>query len=306
MAAQINTAATVPHLRRVLTLTDLILYGIVSVTPSSTITVFGLSSVQSRGHALDTILIATVAMVLTGISYGRMASIYPTAGSAYTYVARGLHPHLGFLAGWAMLLDYLIIPLFCVVYGSLIVQRLLPGVPYVVIAGLFAGGITYLNVRGIRATARANEVLMAVMGAVLVAFIILAIRYLVIHGGSEGLLSTRPFYNPQEFDIRAVIHATSFAAVTFIGFDVVTTLAEDAQNPKRDVLWATVIVCLFTGIFGGALVYLGQLIWPDFRTFPDVATGFMDVARRAGGTWLSSMRSPSVKPGRRSIGSACS
>ena len=136
-----------------------------AVTPSAPVTVFGLVSVRARGHTVDTILFAMVAMVLTAISYGRMAALYPSAGSAYTYVGRGLNPHLGFLAGWAMLLDYLIIPLFCVVYGSLIVQRMLPQVPYVIIAAGFAGGITYLNVRGIRATARANEVLMCLWGS---------------------------------------------------------------------------------------------------------------------------------------------
>ena len=256
------------------------------MTPSAPVTVFGLSSVQSHGQAIDTILIAMVAMVLTAISYGRMASIYPSAGSAYTYVGRGLNPHLGFLAGWAMLLDYLIIPLFCVVFGSLTLQRMFPGVPYVVIAGLFAGGITYLNVRGIRATARANQVLMAVMSAVLVCFIVAAIRYLVTHGGWSSLVSTKPFYDPKEFDIGSILHATSFAALTYLGFDAVTTLAEEVKNPKRNILLATVTVCLFTGIFGGCLVYLGQLVWPNFRTFPDIATAFMDVARRAGGRWL--------------------
>lgn len=283
---QTRTDAKVLHLRRVLTLADLILYGIVAVTPSAPVTVFGLSSVQSRGHAIDTILIAMVAMVLTAISYGRMASIYPSAGSAYTYVGRGLHPHLGFLAGWAMLLDYLIIPLFCVVFGSLTLQRMFPGVPYIVIAGFFACGITYLNVRGIRATARANQVLMLVMGAVLVSFIVLAIRYLVDRGGASHLFSALPFYNPREFDFGTVLHATSFAALTYIGFDAVTTLAEDVKNPKHNVLVATVAVCLFTGIFGGCLVYLGQLVWPNFRTFPDIATAFLDVARRVGGAWL--------------------
>jgi putrescine importer len=274
-------------LRRVLTLADLILYGIVSVTPSAPVTVFGLSSVQSHGQAIDTILIAMVAMVLTAISYGRMASIYPSAGSAYTYVGRGLNPHLGFLAGWAMLLDYLIIPLFCVVFGSLTLQRMFPGVPYIVIAGIFAASITYLNVRGIRSTARANQVLMAVMGAVLVCFIVAASRYLVLtHGGWHSLVSIQPFYDPKEFDIRTILHATSFAALTYLGFDAVTTLAEEVKNPKRNVLLATVTVCLFTGIFGGSLVYLGQLVWPNFRTFPDVATAFMDVAQRAGGRWL--------------------
>ena len=101
-----------------------------------------------------------VAMVLTAISYGRMAALYPSAGSAYTYVGRGLHPYLGFVSGWAMLLDYVVSPLFCVIYGSLALQRAVPALPYPVCAALFAGGITYLNLRGIRSTARANQVLL--------------------------------------------------------------------------------------------------------------------------------------------------
>ena len=257
-----------------------------AVTPSAPVTVFGLVSVRARGHTVDTILFAMVAMVLTAVSYGRMAALYPAAGSAYTYVGKALNPHLGFLAGWAMLLDYFTIPLFCVVYGSLIVQRMLPDVPYVIIAAGFAGGITYLNARGIRATARTNDVLLVYMGVVLLAFIGLAIRYLLSHQGWGGLFSTTPFYDPQEFDLKAVIHATSFAALTYIGFDSVTTLAEDVHNPKRNVLLSLVIVCLFTGIFGGFLTYLGQRVWPDFRSFPDIATAFMDATRRVGGVWL--------------------
>jgi amino acid transporter len=185
-----------------------------------------------------------------------------------------------------MLLDYLINPLFCVVYCSLIVLRILPHVPYVIIAACFAGGMTYLNVRGIRATARTNQVLMAVMGLLLLAFIGLAARYLFFHEGWGGLFSTAPFYDPREFDFRAVLHATSFAALTYIGFDAATTLAEDVHNPKRNVLLAIVVVVLFTGLFGGMLTYLAQRVWPDFRTFPDVATAFMDATRRVGGTWL--------------------
>ena len=279
-------SSEIPRLRRVLSLGDLILYGIVAVTPSAPVTVFGLASVRARGHTVDTILFAMVAMALTAISYGRMASIYPAAGSAYTYVGRGLNPHLGFVAGWAMLLDYILNPLFCVVYCSLLALRLLPHLPYVVISACFALGMTYLNLRGIRATARTNQVLMAVMGILLLAFIALAIRYLLSSQGWGGLFSTIPFYDPREFDFRSVLHATSFAALTYIGFDAVTTLAEDVHNPKRNVLLAIVIVVLFTGFFGGALTYLAQRVWPDFRTFPDVATAFMDATRRVGGAAL--------------------
>jgi putrescine importer len=275
-----------PRLRRVLSLWDLILYGIVAVTPSAPVTVFGLALVMSKGHAVDTILIAMVAMVLTGFSYGRMAALYPAAGSAYTYVGRGLNPHLGFLAGWAMLLDYVVIPVFCVIYGSLAIQRLFPQVPFVVWSAFIAGAITYLNLRGIRATARANRVLISWMMLVLLAFIFLAIRFVTQQHGWSGLFTLRPFYNPRTFHFSSIATATSFAALTYLGFDSVTTLAEDVHNPRRNVLLATVLVCAFTGIFGGLLVYLGQVIWPDYSIFSNIETAFMDVTRRVGGPIL--------------------
>ena len=143
-----------------------------------------------------TILAAMVAMVLTAISYGRMAALYPSAGSAYTYVGRGLHPYLGFVAGWAMLLDYIVSPVFCVIYGTLALQRSLPWLPFPIGAGLFAGGITILNLRGIKSTARANQVLLVAMFAVLFSYIFLAIRYIVAQHGLGGLFSIQPLLHP--------------------------------------------------------------------------------------------------------------
>jgi amino acid transporter len=286
MTAVETGSPAVGKLRRVLSLWDLIFYAIVAVTPSAPVTVFGLASLLSRGHAVVTILLGMVAMVLTAISYGRMAALYPAAGSAYTYVGRGLHPHLGFLAGWAMLLDYLICPLFCVLYGSLTVQRLFPEIPFFVFAAGFAAAITILNLFGIRATARTNQVLLAFMGTVLVTIDVMAVRYLVLNQGWEAVFSLKPFYNAATFDVRAIATATSFAVLTYIGFDCVTTLAEDVKNPRRNILLATVIVCLFTGLFGGLLIYLAQLVWPDYTSFPQIETGFMDVTRRVGGPIL--------------------
>jgi putrescine importer len=281
-----DAAAPVPRLRRVLTVWDLIFYGIVAVTPSAPATVFGLAELKSHGHVVVTILAAMIAMVLTAISYGRMAALYPSAGSAYTYVGRGLHPYLGFVSGWAMLLDYVVSPLFCVIYGTLSLQRAVPGLPFPVGAALFAGGITYLNLRGIRTTARANQVLLAVMFVVLGSFIVLALRYLLEQHGFGGLFSLQPFYNPETFNARDIAGATSFAALTYLGFDAVTTLAEDVKDPRRTVMLAAVSVCLFTGVFGGLLVYLGHLVWPDYGAYPNIETAFIDVTRRVGGAVL--------------------
>src|SRR5450755_3218170 len=137
--------AEVAPLRRVLKLWDLVFYGMVTVGPAAPVTVFGLALYISHGHAILAILNGMVAMVLTAVSYGRMAALYPSAGSAYTYVGRGLHPYLGFVSGWAMLLDYIVSPLFCVIYGTLSLQRAFPAIPYPVGTALFAGGFTYLN-----------------------------------------------------------------------------------------------------------------------------------------------------------------
>ena len=287
MASDVPVALEgVPRLKRVLTVWDLILYGIVAVTPSAPATVFGLAQAKSKGHAVVTILAAMLAMVLTAISYGRMAALYPSAGSAYTYVGRGLHPYLGFVSGWAMLLDYVVSPLFCVIYGTLALQRAVPAIPFPVGAAVFAGGITYLNLRGIRSTARTNQLLLVFMMCVLLSYVVLAVRYIVAQHGPLALFSTRPFFNPPTFSLRDIIGATSFAALTYLGFDAVTTLAEDVKNPRRNVMLAAVFVCAFTGIFGGLLVYLGQLVWPDYHSYANVETAFMDVTRRVGGAAL--------------------
>jgi putrescine importer len=282
----VPAACEAQKLHRVLSLRDLIFYGVVAVTPSAPATIFGLAEVKSRGHVVVTILAAMVAMVLTAISYGRMAALYPSAGSAYAYVSRGVHPYLGFFAGWAMLLDYVFIPLFCVIYGTLSLQRALPGMPFILGALLFAGGITLLNLRGIRYTARANEVMLLFMFSVLICFIVLAVRYLMMRHGIGGLFSLRPLYNPATFHVTDIASATSFAALTYLGFDAVTTLAEDVKDPRRNVLLAAVFVCLFTGLFGGLLVYLAHLVWPDYKTYANVETAFIDVTGRVGGPML--------------------
>ena len=269
-----------------LTLWDLIFYGIVLIQPIAPVPLFGVVQALSRGYIVDTILLAMFAMVITAFSYGRMAALYPAAGSAYTYVGRGLNPHLGFLAGWAMFLDYLLQPIINAVWFSVAIHRLVPQIPYVLAAALFVGAITFLNLSGVRSTARANQLLLGFMFIVIGAFLILAVRFLFFSQGWGGIFSVEPFYNPRTFSLPTIGSATSVAALTYIGFDGVTTLAEDVENPRRNVLLATVLVCVLTGIFGGLEVYLGQRVWPAYQTFPNLETAFWDVCRRVGGVVL--------------------
>src|SRR5215467_5193278 len=281
------TAVSAPRLRRVLTLWDLVFYGIVLIQPIAPVPLYGVAQKLSDGHFATIILIAMFAMLITAVSYGRMAALYPTAGSAYTYVGKGLNPHLGFLAGWAMILDYLLQPLINTVWISTALhERYVHQVPYIVWAAIIAGMMTLLNLAGVRSSARTNKFLLFVMFVVVGFFVVLATRFLWASQGWGGLFSTQPFYDPKTFNSHRLWTATSFAALTYIGFDGVTTLAEDVENPKRNVLLAVVLTCLFAGVASAFESYLGARVWPDWRSFPNLETAFMDICHRVGGVLL--------------------
>lgn len=281
-----SSSAEVSEFKRVLGLWDLVFYGVVLIQPIAAVGLFGVAQQMSQGHMVTTVLIAMCAMMLTAVSYGRMASVYPSAGSAYTYVSRGLNAHLGFIAGWGMVLDYLIIPIVSTIYAAITLTRIVPYVPYAVWVLLLVLLTTGLNLRGIRSTARWNIILLCGMCVVIAIFFVMAVRYLALHGGASALFSFTPIYNPSTFHLGAVFTATSFAALTYIGFDGVTTLAEDVKNPRKNVLIATVMVCAITGIVSAVQIYLAARVWPTYNNFPNVETAFLDVCGRAGGPWL--------------------
>lgn len=276
-------AAPTPRLKRVLGLWDLIYYGIILISPIAAVPMFGEAQVLSKGHAVTTLLAAMVAMTATAVSFGRMATVYPSAGSVYTYVSRGFNPHIGFVVGWAMFLEYLIQPMQNSLYAALSIQRLMPQVPLAVLAAVAVGFMTWLCWLGIRTTARTNQILLAFMSAIMAVFLFQAFYYVFLHQHWHGLISTAPLYDPRTFSVRAIAAGTALAATTYIGFDGVSILAEEVHNPRRNVLLASVLVCIFTGLFAGLQVYLAQRVWPDYRTLANPETAFMDVARVVGG-----------------------
>ena len=277
-----GTAAT-PHLKRVLGLWDLVYYGIILTSPIAVVPMFGEAQVLSHGHAVTTLLAAMLAMTATAVSFGRMATVYPSAGSVYTYVSRGFNSHIGFVIGWAMFLEYLFQPLQNSLYAALTIQRLLPHIPFALLSAVAVGFMTCLCWFGIRTTARANQILLGLMSVVMVAFIGEGLWYIFAHQHWHGLVSAQPIYDPRTFSVRAIAAGTALAATTYIGFDGVSILAEEVENPKRNVLLASVLVCFFTGVFAAFQAYLAQRVWPDYRTLANPETAFMDIARVVGG-----------------------
>jgi putrescine importer len=284
-----QNAARVPGLRRALGLWDLILYGMIVIQPTAPMPVYGVMSQRAHGHAVTTVLIAMVAMLFTAISYGRMARAYPSAGSAFTYVGSEIHPALGYVTGWGMAMDYMLNPIVCTILCSKFALNFVPEIPYAVWVVFFITLFSMLNLFGIRTSARINETLAAAMGVVIVIFLAAVVRY-VLRTPHDGIsFFTRPFYDPQTFSMPAVLGGTSLAVLTYIGFDGISTLSEEAENPRRNILLATVLVCLITGVLASIEVYAAQLVWPGAEPFPDVDTAFVHVAGRAAGAWLFSL-----------------
>ncbi len=286
-------------LLRVLSLRDLVIYGIILIQPVAALPLFGHANNISKGHAVTTILIAMVAMIFTAISYGRMANRYPAAGSAYTYVGKGIHPHLGFVAGWSMFMDYMFVPILCVIFTSVTANHMLPVIPFHFWIIFFVAGFTLINLRGIKMASKTNWLLMIIMSVVVFYFMAAAIRYVIVKYGPGGLFSLRPFYNPESFSMSSIGSATALAALTYIGFDGITTLAEEVKNPRRNVMIGAVLTCLITGIWSGGQIYLAQLSWPDWASLTEgltdaaaknnaLDTAIMSVADRVGGSLLDS------------------
>ncbi|MGH9888533.1 MAG: APC family permease, partial [bacterium] len=276
-------AAGTGHLKRTLTLWDLVFYGIVIIQPVAPMGLFGVVSVEARGHVVTTILIGMVAMLFTAISYGKMAAVYPSAGSAFTYVGQELHPGLGYATGWSMVMDYILNPVICTILCSKLsmaaMQALnLPAVPFAIWVVLFASMFTGLNLRGVKQSARVNELLAYFMFVVVALFLGAAVKYLLgVHLTGADL--TKPFYDPETFSFPVVLTGASVAALTYIGFDGISTLSEEVENPRRNILLATVYTCLAIGILSAIEVYAAQLVWGTWTGFPDVDTAFVHIAR---------------------------
>ncbi|MGH9662950.1 MAG: APC family permease [Bryobacteraceae bacterium] len=272
--------------RRVLSLSDLILYGLVILTPTAPYPVYGIVQQVSKGHAALSYLVAMAAMLFTAASYSKMAMAYPSAGSTYTYAERTLSAPVGFLAGWAMMLDYFLIPLLSVIYSALTAARFVPQVPYFAWAIFFTAGVTMINLRGIRVTARASSVMMWIMSGCAVLFIVLAARTVTSSHGVAGLFSIAGIYHADSFSMRPLMLGAAIATLSYIGFDAISTLAEDTIRPKRDVAVATIVVCVLQAAICFATVYIAALVWPDYSKFPEPETAILDIGRVIGGSLM--------------------
>ncbi|WP_312092820.1 APC family permease [Aminipila sp.] len=289
MTEQTQNSSSNQQLKRVLKLKDLAIYGIAFMTPIAPAYIYGSASATTGGTLAMAYLIAMVAMLFTATSYGKMAGAFPVAGSTYSYTQKGINHHLGFFAGWAIYLDYVLVPLIVFITGALYANAAVPEVPFFVWVLIIAGVVTVVNCIGVQMAAKTNLILVAVMGAIVVMFIMVCAKA-VMGGAGEGvLISSRPFYNPELTNINVLVAGGALACFSFLGFDSITTMAEEAIEPKKDIGRAAIIACVAGGTIFIIQAYVAQLVWPDYTTFESADTALFEVAQLAGGTLMSGL-----------------
>lgn len=277
------------QLKRVLKLKDLTIYGIAFMTPIAPAYIYGSASTTTGGTLAMAYLIAMVAMLFTATSYGKMAGAFPVAGSTYSYTQKGINHHLGFFAGWAIYLDYVLVPLIVFITGALYANAAVPEIPYFAWVLIIAGVVTVVNCIGVQMAARTNLILVAIMGAIVVMFIVVCAKA-VLGGAGEGvLISSRPFFNPGVTNINALVAGGALACFSFLGFDSITTMAEEALQPKKDIGRAAIIACVAGGALFIIQAYVAQLAWPDYTSFKSADTALFEIAQMAGGAVMSGL-----------------
>ncbi len=268
------------RLQRTLSLGSVVLFGIAYMTPIIVLGTFGILSQTTGGAVPAAYLAAAVAMLFTAMSYARMAAAFPLAGSAYSYVRKATSPKLGFLAGWAVLLDYLFLPMAIWLIGAAYLSSAFPAIPQPLWVLAFIGVTTLINVIGLKLANRVNAILMLVQFLVLTTFVALCIHYV---GGdaSRPLWTLQPFFNG-DMHLPLVMSGAAIACYSFLGFDAVSTLTEETHEPQRTIPKAILLITLIGGAIFIAVSYFVQLAHPSFE-FQSPDSAATEIALNIGG-----------------------
>ena len=273
------------ELDRSLSMTDLLVYGLVFIVPIAPLVNFGFVFNAGRGMVPLVYAVGLVAMLFTAFSYVTMSRSFPVAGSVYAYAGRGIRPSAGFIAGWAMLLDYLLLPSLVYVQCAAAMSSVFPGVPKPVWVLTLLTAVTAINLMGIQTTARLNKALLLIQLLFLAAFAVLGVIALR-HGVAGAHLSLAPLWDSAKVTPSLVFGALSMAAVSFLGFDAISTLSEEARGGRKAVGTATLLSLLVvSGLFIGEtwLACLFLLDHGPFAAGDAAATAHLYVAQLIGG-----------------------
>lgn len=279
------------ELKRSLKFSDLLIYGLIFMVPIAPFGIFGSVFQASGGMVALAYAVGMLAMAFTAASYSQMSRAFPMAGSVYTYAGRGIAQPVGFLAGWMILLDYVLVPGLLYLIAGVAMSSIVPAVPVWLWVVAFVILNTVVNYFGIETTARINKLMLIAELVVLAIFLVIGIIALV-NGAGRGFDFT-PVYNSTTFSVGLVFGAVSIAVLSFLGFDGISTLAEENRDSARSIGKAMIAALVVAGLLFIVQTWVAALLVPDPETLiaegDAGGTAFYDAAGVAGGAWLTTL-----------------
>ncbi|GAB3159893.1 APC family permease [Micromonospora sonneratiae] len=280
------------ELRRTLSFADLLFYGLIFMVPIAPMGIFGSVYNSSGGMVVLAYLIGMVALVFTAASYAQMVKAFPLAGSVYNYAGRGIGAPVGFLAGWAVLLDYVLVPSLLYLVASVAMHASVPAIPVWGWLIVFVLLNTVINYRGIRMTATITRVMLIGELIVLAIFLVVAVQALA-SGRGNGVSAIAPLFNSDTFTWSLVFGAVSVAVLSFLGFDGISMLAEENNGGAQQIGRAMVAALGLAGLLFIMQTWLAALLVPNpdqlLASGDPEGTAFYDAARGAAGPWLATL-----------------
>ncbi|MGB9033402.1 MAG: APC family permease [Paeniglutamicibacter sp.] len=271
-----------PRLKRVLGLPATVLFGLAYMLPLTVFTTYGIVNQITEGHIVTSYLVTLVAMLFTAASYARMVKAFPMAGSAYTYTRKTLGGNVGFLGGWALLLDYLLMPMITYLVIGIYMQASFPAVPQPVWIVLSLVIVTALNVAGIKMVSKASSVLLVFQTVFLLVFAAMGIRAAT----NNPMPSIVDMMIGQGPGTTAIFAGSAILCLSFLGFDAVSSLAEETIDPKKVIPKAIILVTLLGGVLFVIISVIANLAFPDWSAYTSVDSAALDVTHAAGGAFL--------------------
>ncbi|MGN8249339.1 APC family permease [Pseudomonas sp. SMV7] len=282
-AAHASSPAPTGRFRTSMGMTALVLFGLAYMVPLAVFTTYGLVTQMTKGHLPTAYLLTLAAMLLTAYSYGRMVQAHPYSGSVYTYTRKAFGSHIGFITGWTLLLDYIFLPLLSYLLIGIYMAEYFPAIPaWVWVLGSIAL-VTFLNLIGIESITRVNWLLVLLQLVFIVVFVALSIRNLGSQAAPLSLLA--PFHH-EGFSVPLIMTGAAVLCLSFLGFDAVSTMAEETSNPTYRIPMAILAVSLIGGLLFLVVSYCAQMVFPDWGSFVDPDSASVDVMRRVGGELL--------------------
>ena len=274
------------ELKRALSVPDMLVYGLIFMVPIAPFGIYGGVFGDSGGMPALVYLVGMIAMIFTAFSYATLSQAFPVSGSVYGYTSRGINKPVGFVTGWTMLLDYLLVPTLLYVVAAQAMSGIVPEVPALVWGILFVAINTFVNIRGIELTVIVNRVAVVLELLCLAVFVVMGALWIATDPLSNGF-TLQPFYNPETFNPGLVMSAVSLGVLSFLGFDGIATLSEEAKDAKKGPSKAMVGSLLIVGFLFMLQTYIAGCLSPDGAVFADDPdNAFYLVAEIAGGKFL--------------------